>query len=120
MSSNNSYGEWPEASVQALCVAVAKVNRKFAENNDEPGAERWVSDSRKYTPMLVNAVIEQWRADTGGMVVFPWHDDFVVRCWVAFRKMPSEQKAAYCLTHNIHFTSKQREDKEYTMFRDEM
>lgn len=105
--STSSYGEWPQADAKALALAVAKTNLRFDKEGRQPGAERWV-DSRFHRPTMIAEVVDEWEQITGGANFgFPWHDDFVVKCWVGFRKMAVPRKVAYCNANGLAYVAKE-------------
>lgn len=82
---------------EPLRIATFRVLVAWHERDLQPGAEKWQSDTRKWRPILIDAIRHQWEVIVGkDQAVFPWHDDFVMLGFVAVRKMSVPQKREMC------------------------
>jgi hypothetical protein len=78
-----------------LIRAVIVVFDRFADEAKKPGADSWITDTRRDRPRMVADVTEQWRsiAEVSPDEMFPYHDDYVCRVWAAYRRRPESEKA---------------------------
>ena len=57
-----------------------------------------VHSSRLHRPALVAEIVAEWNALTGydpDDDLFPYHESYVIRKWVLFRKKDDAQKVAF-------------------------
>lgn len=83
----------PELNPLWLVAAVVEEHDHFVELDKEPGAERWITNCRKYRPLLFDAVISRWCSISKLKdECFPYSDDCVIRLWTCYRKMTTDRK----------------------------
>jgi hypothetical protein len=75
-----------------LALAVAAASEEL-DANDKSGAEKWTSNTRKYRPLMFEAVIRRWSELTGYPDdQFPFNDDFVAERYLYWRKLNKENR----------------------------
>lgn len=81
-----------------LYAAVFVTLHHYETSGLEPGAERWQADTRWFRPQLVGDIRSTWLELLGrnSPPLFPFHDDYVVDCFVSLRKVNEEKKRACC------------------------
>jgi hypothetical protein len=98
---------------EPLRIATFRVLMAWHERGWQPGAEKWQSDTRKWRPMLIDAIRNEWEKLAGSdKSVFPWHDDFVMLGFVALRKLPVPEKRRMCAYVGEKVIDAWRGDKE--------
>lgn len=80
------------ADPEVLFHAIAVLNARYVKNGMQPGAEHWISDTRRYRVRLLSDIFAEWSRLAGTDETFPWHDDWVAELWTAFRKLTEERK----------------------------
>lgn len=79
--------KWDYLGPRHLVSSVARVYGRMESDGEKPGSAKWEIDSRKYRPMLIDRIREEWAVLAEKCdYEFPFHDDAVVRVWIAFRK----------------------------------
>lgn len=87
-----------EADPVYLCMAIVLVHQDFIEQGRKPGKDTLLYGTRSHRAELVNEIETKWYdltdedRDEG---VFPYHSDYVIRQWVAYRKLSQHVKAAW-------------------------
>ena len=89
-----------------LFQAVFRVLVRYQADGLQPGAEHWQSDTRWKRPQLVADIRKAWLDVMGADVLFPWHDDYVLYCWVAVRKLGNAEKRLLCEWFNVETPAK--------------
>lgn len=74
---------------------------EYQASGKQPGAEAWQSDTRWKRPQLVAGIRSAWLSIIGQDVLFPWHDDYVLYCWVGLRKLTKTEKCSLCKYFNL-------------------
>ena len=98
---------------EPLRIATFRVLVAWHERDWQPGAEKWQSDTRKWRPVLIDAIRHEWERIVGkDQAVFPWHDDFVMLGFVAIRKMSVTQKRDMCKYLEMQIPAVWSSDKE--------
>lgn len=82
----------PENLFNAIFIVLARYQRE----GKEPGAERWQADTRWYRPKLVNDIRDEWVSLIGSDHILPWHEDYIIDCFVSLRKAQKHIKVAVC------------------------
>ncbi len=89
-----------DADPVRLLRAIAHVYADYERSGRKPGAEHWQSDTRGMRAKLIGDVLAAWKRDVGitspTFALLPWHDDYVAKTWVAFRKLQTPRRIA-CL-----------------------
>ncbi len=94
--------KFKNADPQPLRRAMFRVLVEWENSGKRPGAECWQSDTRHKRPELVDAIRRQWYREIGtDDLIFPWHDDYVLFCWVGLRKLGRSEKQQMCDWLNI-------------------
>lgn len=96
-----SWTKFDFGSVEPLYDSIFRVLHRYQSENMEPGAEHWQADTRHMRPKLVNDIREEWQVAINQYALFPWHDDYVVSCWVAMRKATNSQKRELCKWYDL-------------------
>lgn len=77
-----------------LLRSIISVFSRYERDGLKPGAERWTNNLRHYRPQLIADVINEFCSASGTLPSeFPFHDDFIVRLWIGFRKLDPKSKA---------------------------
>lgn len=76
-----------------LVASVMDIHDEFETNGRKPGAEHWANETRYYRPQMCELVCGRWCQLTGhDRDEFPFHSDFIVQVWLAFRKDDEKNK----------------------------
>jgi hypothetical protein len=81
-----------KADPELLWLSVAIVIAEYYRQRLEPGSEKWQNDTRIWRPKLVSDIFSEWSNHSKAHDLFPWHDDYVLQVWTAFRKLNREEK----------------------------
>ena len=87
-----------EADPINLCRAVCLVYDKWIAAGKKPGSDRVVNSTRMHRPALIAEIVEEWCRITDSDPcddLFPYHESYVIRKWVDFRKMNDHAKSAW-------------------------
>lgn len=87
-----------EADPINLLRAICIVYDRWIRSNKKPGSDNMVHSSRLHRPALVAEIVAEWNALTGcdpDDDLFPYHESYVIRKWVLFRKKNDAQKVAF-------------------------
>ena len=87
-----------EADPINLARAIVRVQVRWDQQKNKPGREELVVSSRKWRPILVREIEEEWCRIADVDIdddLFPYHESYVVRKWVEFRKMNEATKNAW-------------------------
>lgn len=84
-----------------LFKAIFFVLVRYQRDGKEPGAERWQADTRWHRPQLVNDIRDEWIRIIGEEQILPWHDDYILDCFVSLRKAEKSKKVATCEFYGI-------------------
>lgn len=95
-----SEDKFERADPENLFEAVFLTLWSYEKQGKKPGAECWQADTRWKRPALIGDIRDAWLTIVGGDYLFPWHDDFVVDCFVALRKCTNPVKAELCKYFN--------------------
>lgn len=85
----------PVALVKALLLVMDRRWDRNSKHNDGPGSEKWTLSTRKFRPQLVQEIEEEWCKLNGVSLdedLFPYHESYVIRLWVALRKKGTHEK----------------------------
>lgn len=73
--------------------ALINVYECYKSTGKQPGAERWVMDTRQSRAKLLRDVVDEWCKITGfDRYLFPFHEDFMVHAWTEYRKHSDKPK----------------------------
>lgn len=89
---------YDEADPINLCRAICIVYDRWQRAGRKPASDNTVHATRTSRPALVKEVEEEWTRISGCDVrddLFPYHESYVVRKWVQFRKQNDAVKAAW-------------------------
>lgn len=79
---------------RAICV----VYDRWMKAGKKPGSDRIANSTRRHRPSLVAEIEEAWcqfvECDPEDDI-FPYHESYVVRKWIDFRKMSESVKAEW-------------------------
>lgn len=100
------------AEPDLLLRSVFTVLARYQIEGLEPGAEHWISESRRYRPKMIGDVFDVWSALTGTDVLFPWHDDYVASMWVNIRKLRNDVKRELCKFYGLDIPDKWKSGEE--------
>ncbi len=90
------------STTQPLRRAMFRVLVEWENTGKRPGAECWQSDTRHKRPELVDAIRREWYREIGKEdLIFPWHDDYVLSCWVDLQNLERSEKQQMCDWLNI-------------------
>lgn len=78
----------------------------YQETGKQPGAEHWQADTRFKRPELISDIRAEWLIAVGQDALMPWHDDYLIYCWVSLRKLNKPQKVALCEWYGIEVPRK--------------
>jgi hypothetical protein len=87
-----------EADPINLCQAICLVYERWILAGKKPGSDRVVNSTRIHRPALIAEIVEEWcrLADCDPCDdLFPYHESYVIRKWVDFRKMNDHVKSAW-------------------------
>jgi hypothetical protein len=87
-----------EADPIYLCRAICIVHERWIKAGKHPGSDNLLNSTRTRRPALVAEITEEWErlADVDPCEdLFPYHESYVIRKWVDFRKMPNPRKRAW-------------------------
>jgi hypothetical protein len=87
-----------EADPILLCKAICLVYARWIEQGRKPGSDRVVNSTRRYRPQLVSEIEAEWcqLADVDPLDdLFPYHESYVIRKWIDFRKASDPTKTAW-------------------------
>ena len=79
-----------------LLQATFRVLHRYQMEDMKPGAEHWQADTRWKRPQLVADIRAAWLDIMGADCLLPWHDDYLVYCWVGLRKCGNAHKRSLC------------------------
>lgn len=87
-----------DANPEFLCRAICVVYGRWAEHKlRDPGSDNIVNATRTSRPALVAEIEKEWqriaKSDPAGDW-FPYHESYVIRKWIQFRKNTDPFKAA--------------------------
>lgn len=88
-----------EADELSFCAALVRVYMTY-ENNERMlrgGGEVWQCSTEMYRPRLISDLKREWSAISGieeKEDLFPFHGDYVMRKWIQYRKLPTNEKNA--------------------------
>jgi len=89
---------YEEADPVYLCRAICLVYSRWVASGKKPGSDNIINSTRLARPALVAEIIEEWSRIVGLDPVddmFPYHESYVIKKWVDFRKMKDAHKAAW-------------------------
>jgi len=89
---------YQEADPVFLCCAIVLVYDRWIEAGKKPGSDNLVNCTRTHRKYLVEEITAQWESLAGVDPcddLFPYHESYVVRKWIDFRKMPDSRKASF-------------------------
>ena len=75
-----------------LMRAIIRTYERYDQDGLKPGSEHWTSDTSRYRPKMIEDVFQDWSAAVETDKHFPWTDDFIGHCWIAWRKLKSGDK----------------------------
>lgn len=85
-----------EADPINLCRAICVVYDRWIKSGKKPGSDSQLHCTRSHRPALVAEITAEWEriaeADPHDDL-FPYHESYVIRKWIAFRKMTDYQKS---------------------------
>ena len=86
-----------EADPVMLCRALCIVYDRRQRAGEQPGSDNMVHSTRRNRPLLVSEITAEWERIAGIEAkedLFPYHESYVIRKWVQFRKQPDGVKAS--------------------------
>lgn len=86
-----------EADPVALARAICIVYDRRDQQNRKPNSDTILHSTRRHRPELVAEVVAEWERIVGADSdddAFPYHESYVVRKWIQFRKQNDAVKAA--------------------------
>ncbi len=114
--SMSSKGPFELSDPEILREAVSKVFVKYQSDGLKPGAEHWHIDTRIKRPMLISDIRKKWLEIIGEcdplFSWFPWHDDYVLCCFVSVRKLSQDQKLDLCYYYDLEVPAEWSTKKE--------
>ena len=85
------FQHFPLMNKRAYIKALVDVFIEYENTGKQPGAEKWPGSDR-YRQVVLEDVQKRWAISTGNDEwEFPFSRDFVMRCWVAVRKLSDEK-----------------------------
>jgi hypothetical protein len=87
-----------DASPDVLMRAIVTVFRRWLEQGKKPGSDLLMTSTRQHRPALVREIEEEWNSICGSRYeddLFPFHESYVVRKWITFRKLNDSEKVQY-------------------------
>ena len=87
-----------EADPINLCKAICLVYDRWVKGGKKPGSDRIANSTRRHRPELVAEIESEWArlADVGvDDDLFPYHESYVIRKWIDFRKCNDAVKSAW-------------------------
>lgn len=96
---------YSEADPVQLCRAICLVYDRWIAEGKKPGSDNLVNSTRSHRPALVAEIQAEWerisdidRDDD----LFPYHESYVIRKWVQFRKQNDAVKVAMIAAAKDH------------------
>lgn len=87
-----------EADPINLCKAICIVYDRWIRQGKKPGSDRIANSTRKHRPALVAEIEAEWCVLAGVEFdddIFPYHESYVIRKWIDFRKQNDCVKTAW-------------------------
>jgi hypothetical protein len=87
-----------EADPINLCRAICVVYDRWIREGYKPGSDNRLHCTRTHRPKLIAEITAAWEELAGVDPeddLFPYHESYVIRKWIDFRKMPNPRKAAW-------------------------
>jgi hypothetical protein len=91
---------YDEADPINLCRAICIVYDRWIQAGKKPGSDNVLNCTRTHRPELVAEIAAEWERLAGVDPcddLFPYHESYVIRKWVDFRKMPDPRKQAWIM-----------------------
>lgn len=88
---------YTEADPVQLCRAICLVYDRWISQGKKPGSDNLVNSTRSHRPALVAEIIAEWERISDvdhDDDLFPYHESYVIRKWVQFRKQNDSVKVA--------------------------
>lgn len=87
-----------EADPILLARAICLVYDRWIKSNRKPGSDNKLHCTRTHRPALVAEITSEWEVLSGESHdddLFPYHESYVIRKWIDFRKMSDPKKQAW-------------------------